>query len=65
MAILNERALIDWLEQRAVIEPVDEPPLLVRYAIYQGLADRIKSGQFNYIVNDDHDLSMEEGNENG
>lgn len=39
--------LIAFLKQKAVEDPGPDPGMLVRYAIYQGLADRIGRGEFD------------------
>jgi hypothetical protein len=61
VGMINKEALIKFLEKRAVEAPVSDPTMLVNYAMYQGLADRIKHGEFDYVVNDDKDLVMDDG----
>lgn len=39
--------IVKYLEQHAADPPLGDPSLLVKYAIYQGLADRIKNGDFD------------------
>lgn len=39
--------LIAFLEERAAEPPVEAPSMLVRYAMYKGLAERIRGGEFN------------------
>lgn len=63
--MLNKQALVDYLEKRAREEPLPEPPMLVRYALYQGLADRIRRGDFDYEVREDPDLQMETEDQDG
>jgi hypothetical protein len=50
--MLNEKKLIAWLRERAKHAPPSDPPMLVTYAIYTGLADRIARGDFDYEVNE-------------
>lgn len=45
--MIDKDALVKYLEKRAVEEPLPEPPMLVRYALLQGLADRIRRGDFD------------------
>lgn len=47
MTEIDKNALVTYLEKRAKEEPLPEPPLLVRYALFQGLADRIRRGDFD------------------
>lgn len=44
---LDRAALIAHLERKANEAPFIEPDLLVRYAMYQGLADKISRGDFD------------------
>lgn len=39
--------LVEFLESHADQPPYEPPSMLVRYALYQGLADRIRNGDFN------------------
>lgn len=39
--------IVKYLEEHAADPPVENPSILVRYALYQGLADRIKHGEFD------------------
>ena len=39
--------LIEFLEKHAALPPVENPSILVRYALYEGLAARIRGGEFD------------------
>jgi hypothetical protein len=45
--VLDERKLLEFLARKAKESPVGDAPLLVQHAIYEGLAERVKSGEFN------------------
>lgn len=45
--MIDKDALVKFLQERAITAPVTEPTMLVNYAMYQGLADRIKRGDFD------------------
>lgn len=45
--MIDKDALVKFLERRAREAPVQEPTMLVNYAMYQGLADRIRRGEFD------------------
>lgn len=57
---IDPARLIAFLEKRASEDPGDEPPLLVRYAMYEGLAERVRRGYFNYGCPEDPDLGRKE-----
>lgn len=57
---IDPERLIAYLEKHAAEAPPQEPPLLVRYAMYQGLADRVRRGYFNYGCTEDPDLGRKE-----
>lgn len=47
MVAIDGSRLIKYLEENAHKPPYGDPSLLVRYAMYQGLADRIRGGEFD------------------
>lgn len=44
--MIDKAALLAWLARKAKESPVGEAGILVQHAIYEGLAERIKSGEF-------------------
>jgi hypothetical protein len=44
--MIDQKALLAWLARKAKEAPVGDAPTLVQHAIYEGLAERIKSGEF-------------------
>jgi hypothetical protein len=44
---VNKDVLVKFLERKAREAPVIEPTMLTNYAMYQGLADRIRRGDFD------------------
>lgn len=45
--MLDPEKLIEFLKQRAATALPDNPPMLVRWSIYQGLIERIQRGDFD------------------
>ncbi len=45
--MIDEAALLAFLSRKSKEAPVGEAPMLVQHAIYEGLANRIKSGEFD------------------
>lgn len=45
--MIDKEELLKYLEKRAREEPLPEPPMLVRYALFAGLAERIRRGDFD------------------
>lgn len=45
--MIDPDALVAFLQRKAVEPPQEEPGMLVRFAIYQGLVDRIRRGDFD------------------
>lgn len=54
--MIDGKALLAWLARKAREAPVGDAPMLVQHAIYEGLAERIKSGEFDYVVVEDDDI---------
>lgn len=57
---IDRDRLIAYLEKRASEDPGQEPPLLVRYALYEGLAERVRRGYFDHGCPEDPDLGRKE-----
>lgn len=47
MDAVDKSRLIKFLEDNRHQPPYEPPSMLVRYALYQGLADRIRNGEFD------------------
>lgn len=47
MGTIDKSRLIKFLEDNKHLPPYEPPSMLVRYALYQGLADRIRNGDFD------------------
>lgn len=45
--MLDQQRLLEFLARKAKEAPVGDAPMLVQYAIYEGLAERIKRGEFD------------------
>lgn len=56
--MIDKNRLVSFLKDRAVNASTQEPSMLVNYAMYMGLAERIQRGDFDYVVNEDPDLDM-------
>lgn len=46
--MLDRKKLLEFVEGKARAAPPGDAGMLVQHAIYEGLANRIKSGEFDY-----------------
>lgn len=58
--MIDPQKLLEFVEKRAREANPSDAPLLVQHAIYEGLANRIKSGEFDYVVTESADFVMDE-----
>lgn len=58
--MIDREKLLEFLAKRArEAPPGGDPGLLVQHSIYEGLANRVKSGEFDLVVIERPDLEME------